>query len=42
MLMRQKAPVINDDIATTIINETLIEIEKESTANQEDTQMINK
>ena len=31
-----------DDIATTIINETLMEIEKESIANQNDTQIIKK
>ena len=36
------APVTNDDIATTIINETLMEIEKETTSNQNDTQMIKK
>ena len=35
-------PVTNDDIATTIINETLVEIEKETTANQNDTQLIKK
>ena len=36
------APLTNDDIATAIINETLVEIQKEKPVKQDDTQMIEK
>ena len=36
------APVSNDDIITTIINETLMEIQKEKPVKQNNTQMIEK